>query len=455
MLGLALLLTASLASAAEVKITWVGQSCFIVQSSEGRPTIITDPPAAAVGYTLPAIPADVVTISHNHSDHNNAAGVRGEFTLVDGRNVTERREVSAAGITFTLIPSFHDNQGGSLRGSNTIIRWTQSGISFAHMGDYGEDRLSDRQAADLRGLDVLFIPAGGFFTVDARQAAEMIRQLRPRIAILMHYRTALGGPAQLAAFPAVAEPFPELVYRPATVSLRREELPASTQVWLMEPAADAVAVNAASFAAGMPVAPGSLVTVFGNLSGARTEAAQSPPLPRRLADVEVLVDGEAAPLLFVSPAQINFQMPFSQPVGQPRLDVRLAGQARLRTQTTVVTMTPGLFVAVNEDGRLNSAAAPARRGQRLIIYGTGQGEVRPAVPDGEPAPSVPLSVTPWMPDVFIGGKAAPVEFSGLAPGWAGLWQINVVIPADAPTGTAVPLMVKYGLTSNTLPLVIQ
>ena len=83
------LLFAAAASAQSVKITWVGQACFYIQT-EGGPTVVVDPPAANVGYTLPTMPADVVTVSHNHSDHNFSAGVRGTFTLVDGRPATSR-----------------------------------------------------------------------------------------------------------------------------------------------------------------------------------------------------------------------------------------------------------------------------------------------------------------------------------------------------------------------------
>jgi L-ascorbate metabolism protein UlaG (beta-lactamase superfamily) len=77
---------------------------------------VTDPPVASVGYALPSLTADAVTITHNHTDHNNAAGVRGSFTLVDGRPVTQRQEMTAAGLPFILIPGFHDNQNGASAG---------------------------------------------------------------------------------------------------------------------------------------------------------------------------------------------------------------------------------------------------------------------------------------------------------------------------------------------------
>jgi uncharacterized protein (TIGR03437 family) len=112
-------------------------------------------------------------------------------------------------------------------------------------------------------------------------------------------------------------------------------------------------------------------------------------------------------------------------------------------------------VAVNQDGRVNSASAPARRGQVLVIYATGQGAVSPSVEDGVAAPAVPLAVTPSLPEVSVGGRPAVVQFSGLAPGFAGLWQINVVIPADAPAGAAAPLVITQGLASRPLSVALQ
>src|SRR5579871_6471222 len=217
---LAASLLVAAAAAQDLSITWVGQSCFILRTA-GGPTVVTDPPVASVGYTIPSVSADVVTITHNHTDHNNSAGVAGKVTLVDGRPVTARQQMTAAGMTFTLIPGFHDNQNGAVRGPNTMIRWTQAGLKVAHLGDLGQDSLTDAQLADLQGLDILFIAAGGFFTVTPERAFAYVQQLRPHIAILMHYKTALGGPAQLADVATVAAAFAPVVYKPSNVVVRQ------------------------------------------------------------------------------------------------------------------------------------------------------------------------------------------------------------------------------------------
>ena len=444
--------TAAVAQDRDVAITWIGQSCFLIKT-DGGPAVLTDPPVASVGYALPAAAVDAVTITHNHTDHNNSAGARGTFALVDGRPVTARQTVTAAGMSFVLIPGFHDNQNGALRGPNTMMRWTQGGLKIGHLGDLGQDQLTDAQSADLRDLDILFIAAGGFFTVSPERAAAYVGELKPRVAILMHYKTALGGPAQLAGLPQAAAPFAPLVYKPSTVVVNRATLPQATEVWAMQPASDAVAVNAGGFAAGMPVAPGSLVSVFGRFTGSQTIAAGAYPLPRKLGDTDVLIDGKAAPLLYVSPGQANVQVPAATAPGQSLLEVRVGGQTLGRAALTVVPIAPGLLAVANQDGRLNSAAAPARPGEVLQIFGTGQGAVKPAVEDGAAAPPRPLAAG-VTPNVFLEGRQLAVEFSGLAPGFAGVWQINATIPAGAPTGNQLSLVVVNGLTSNTMTVAV-
>jgi uncharacterized protein (TIGR03437 family) len=431
----------------DLSITWVGQACFILKT-DGGPTVVVDPPVASVGYAIPAVTADAVTISHNHTDHNFSAGVGGQFVLIDGRPVTARQQVTAAGTTFIQIPGFHDNTNGSARGPNTMVTWTQSGMKIAHFGDLGQEQLTAAQLADLQNLDILFIASGGFFTVTPERAAQYVAELKPHVAILMHYKTAIGGPAQLAGLPAAAAPFSPVVYKPSTVTLNRVTLPSATEVWVMEPRSDSVAVNAATFQAGKPVAPGSIVSLFGKFTGSQTNAAGAYPLPRKIGETEVFVDGKAAPLFYASTGQINFQLPAATAPGQSAVEIRVGGQAVTKTTVTVLPNGPGLFVAANPDGSVNSGANPARRGDVLTIYGTGQGAVTPAVDDGVAAAGISSSGA--VPNAFLANQQMPVRFSGLAPGFAGLWQINVQLPADAPTGTDMEFTVSLGATSNKL-----
>jgi len=436
-----------------LSIQWVGQSCFVLTTA-GGPTVVTDPPVASLGYTLPSVNADAVTITHNHTDHNNAAGVSGKFTLVDGRPVTTRQQMTAGGIPFVMIPGFHDNTNGSTRGPNTIMRWNQAGLRIAHLGDLGQEQLTAAQLADLQSLDILFIPAGGFFTISPERAAGYVKELKPKIAILMHYRTALGGAAQTAGLPESAAPFSPVVYKPANVVVNASTLPTATEVWVMEPAADTVGVNAASYIAGAPVAPGSIASLFGKFTGSQTTAAGSYPLPTKLADTEVLLGGKAVPLFYVSNAQVNFQVPAGQPAGQVLTEVRVGGQVTSRSPLTVIPSAPGIFAVANKDGRVNTANVPAHPGDVLHIYATGQGAVTPAVADGVPAPAQPLATSPNLPNVFLGGSQLTVLYNGLAPGFAGVWQIDVMIPTDAPTGSDLALTVMNGIVSNAVSVAV-
>jgi uncharacterized protein (TIGR03437 family) len=451
---LAVLGLTTAATGQNVRVTWVGQSCFIVQSENG-PVVLTDPPAASVGYSIPNIPADAVTVTHNHADHNNTAGVKGNFQIVDGRPVNTRTQMTAANLPFVLIPGFHDGQNGAATGPNTIIQWTQSGLRFAQFGDMGQDALTEVQLADLQNLDVLFFPAGGYFTVDPDQAAAMVAQIGARVTILEHYRTALAGPATAAALPAAAAAFANVVYKPSSIVISQSSLPASKQVWVMEPLSDTVVVNSGGYTGGA-VAAGSLATIFGSFTGADTMAAPQFPLPVQLGQTRVLIQGNAVPLSYVSPRQVNMQIPAGVSVGQYIVSVQVAGQEVARAPLTVALRAPGLFTVRNADGLPNSPSNPAHAGDTIQILGTGQGPNpgTTGVADGAAAPLSPAALTRGLPAVTIGGTRATVRSSVLEPGSAGVWQVSVTVPALT-AGSAVPVIVAYGSLSGSVSAAIQ
>jgi len=444
---------AAVAPAQNVHITWIGQAGFVVQT-EGGATVVADPPAPSVGYPIPDVTADVVTVSHNHTDHNYTQGVKGNFTLVDGRTATSRTEVMAGGMPFVMIPGFHDAQSGAVTGPNTIVQWTQGGLRFAHMGDFGQEQLTDAQLADLQNLDVMIVPAGGYFTVEPEEAAAvLVAQLKPRVTILAHYRTPLGGPAQLATLPAVATPFTGVVYKPSTVVLSRGGAPTTPEVWVMEPLAPAQAVNSGSLAAGTPVAPGSLASIFGSFTGSATMAG-SAPLPQKLGQTEVFIGGTAAPLLYVSPTQINLQIPSATGLGQFLAEVKVGGQTVARAPVTVVSRAPGVLGVFNADGRANSASNAARRGDSLQIYATGQGLGPGVAGVADGAAAGMMNLTRSIPQVTLGGQKVTVTRSGLLAGAVGVWQVTVAIPMDAPTGST-QLTLGLGVVRNTVAVFIQ
>jgi L-ascorbate metabolism protein UlaG (beta-lactamase superfamily) len=165
-----------------MKIKWLGHAAFLITSDSGT-RIITDPykPADDLKYGEIKESADLVTVSHEHTDHNNVAAVRGSPQVT-------RKTTEAKGIKFKGIPTYHDDAGGSKRGSNTILCFEIDGVNVCHAGDLGHV-LSDAQAAELGEVDVLLIPVGGFFTIDANTASQVCDQLKPRVIIPMHYKT--------------------------------------------------------------------------------------------------------------------------------------------------------------------------------------------------------------------------------------------------------------------------
>jgi len=245
-------------------------------------------------------------------------------------------------------------------------------------------------------------------------------------------------------------------------------------------AADPV-INRAGFleAAGYSIrfTPGSILSLFGaNLAGT-TSGASTLPLPTSLAGTSVLVNGRAAPLFFVSPTQINFQLPW-ETAGQAQASVAVnAGGLTSSPQSiSLVASAPGLF-ATNSAGTgqgviqiANTAlfaapvgsipgaqTRPATRGEDLSIFCTGLGSVANQPLSGVPAPiAPPLSTTTAMPTVTVGGVQANVTFSGLAPGLVGLYQVNARVPDNAPSGDSVPVVITVGgAASNTVTVAVQ
>ncbi|HYL76091.1 MAG TPA: hypothetical protein VEU96_17910 [Bryobacteraceae bacterium] len=211
---------------------------------------------------------------------------------------------------------------------------------------------------------------------------------------------------------------------------------------------DPVVVNAASFQPG--ICPGGLVTVFGqNLTSVSgIVVAQTDPLPFTLGNVSVLVNGIPAPLFSVAfvdgQDQISFQVPYAAPVGPSAAEVQVF-DGNFETADIIAdsfTEDPGIFVyngnyavAVNStDGSLIGPTNPAIPGEIVVLYTTGLGPLTLNLRDGYGAPSSPLAYTADPVNVFVDGENCTVYFSGLAPGFVGLYQVNFALPTDLPQG---------------------
>ena len=167
-------------------ITYLKHSSFKFQDKTGSEatTLVTDPfDSKNVGLKMPSLEADIVTISHGHNDHNNISAIKGNPYIVDSAG-----EYDVKGVSILGVETFHDEKKGKDRGQNTIFRFEIDGIVVTHLGDLGHS-LDNKQLQGLVGTDILLIPVGGFYTIDAKKAVEVVSQIEPRIVIPMHYQT--------------------------------------------------------------------------------------------------------------------------------------------------------------------------------------------------------------------------------------------------------------------------
>ncbi len=211
-------------------------------------------------------------------------------------------------------------------------------------------------------------------------------------------------------------------------------------------------VNLASYLPSL--SPGSLVSIFGSNLSSGSGGASSVPLPTSVVATSVLVNGRSAPLFYISPTQINFQMPYETAIGAASVVVQTSGTASNPSSITVNATSPGLLVygnnrlvAVNQDGSINAAGSGEAAGRTVVIYGVGLGALDNAVASGAAASAAPLSRPRAASSLTIGGRAATIGFLGLTPGSVGLLQINATVPALTP-GTYPVILTVGGVTSN-------
>ena len=154
-------------------LTWYGHACFLLETDHGRAIFDPYEPGSVPGLVLPELAAEAILCSHGHRDHCHASGVK-QTRMMPGFQVEK-------------IPCFHDEVQGAKRGENTIHILTAQGKRIVHMGDVGHP-LSPEQAAAVGTPDVLMIPVGGFYTVDAETAKGICDMLQPKVILPMHYR---------------------------------------------------------------------------------------------------------------------------------------------------------------------------------------------------------------------------------------------------------------------------
>lgn len=160
-----------------IKIKWYGQACF--QINLPQTTFLIDPFSPKIGLKLPKIKADIVLVTHQHYDHNFVKAVEGEFFLIDGPGEYNLKGVSLFGI---------EADHGEDRGKVTVYQVDTEELSLAHLSDLGQEELTSGQLEALGQVDILFIPVGSIYTINGKQACNIINQIEPRIVIPMHYK---------------------------------------------------------------------------------------------------------------------------------------------------------------------------------------------------------------------------------------------------------------------------
>ncbi|MDO8487951.1 MAG: MBL fold metallo-hydrolase [bacterium] len=212
-----------------MEFSYLGHSAFKLKGKTA--TLVTDPYDAKVGKFPKDTTADIVTVSHDHFDHNQVKLISGSPFVIDSAGEYEVKGVSVVGVG-----SWHDNSGGSERGANVLYVIEMDGLRICHAGDLGH-KLTDPQLEALGSLDIVLLPVGGTFTLDAKQAAEVVQQLDPWIVIPMHHQqpgldsAAFGKLAEVDVFlkelGKTVTPVPKLV-------MSRDKLPTELQVVVLE-----------------------------------------------------------------------------------------------------------------------------------------------------------------------------------------------------------------------------
>ena len=212
-----------------MKVKWLGHASFLITSQDGA-KIITDPYSTGMGIDYGEIKeaADVVLISHEHPDHNNVKAVKGNPQAINSPGTK-----AVKGIEFKGIATFHDESQGKERGPNTAFTFTVDGVKACFLGDLGH-QLTGEEAGQIGKIDILMIPVGGFYTIDAANATKICDALKPKVVIPMHFKT------DKCAYPiATVEDFlkgKNNIRREKTseVTFSKDKLPSATEILVLQ-----------------------------------------------------------------------------------------------------------------------------------------------------------------------------------------------------------------------------
>lgn len=214
-------------------ITYHGHSTFKLKGKRG--TVVTDPFEASIGFSLPAMSADIVTVSHQHPDHNAVSKVKGTSRREQPFVIDKPGEYEVGGISVFGVPAFHDASKGSERGTNTIFTILLDDMRICHLGDLGHE-ITNELRENIGSVDILLCPVGGVYTIDPATAVKVIHSLEPSIVIPMHFKTDQHDPNQFSELQTVQQflkeygvevtPLPKL-------EIEKANLPEETEVMVL------------------------------------------------------------------------------------------------------------------------------------------------------------------------------------------------------------------------------
>ncbi len=218
-----------------MELTYFGHASFLLTAGDGT-TILIDPFDDQPGYPIPVVSPTAVTVSHEHFDHNHVATAQGKPKVIRGLTgggkgwATVDERIGAVGVT--TVPTFHDPSKGSQRGRNSVFLFDVDGLRVVHAGDLGHT-LDAEQVTAIGRPDLLMIPIGGFYTIDATQADQVVAALNPRVVIPMHYKTEVNADWPIGTIDEFIRGKTGVSRKERGVTVSRETLPTELEVWVL------------------------------------------------------------------------------------------------------------------------------------------------------------------------------------------------------------------------------
>ena len=208
-----------------LQIRWHGHACFEITNDI---TLVTDPhDGKSIGIPAPSATGDIILVSHDHYDHNKVKSVE----KGDSKVVTDERKRNISNIEIKGFESFHDEVQGAKRGNNIIFKFISDDITFCHLGDLGHE-LDEKTIQQIGEVDILFIPVGGTYTIDSEEAWNVIKAIKPKITVPMHYKIE-GLSLPIADVDTFLERNMYKILKVGNeIDIEKEELPKEPEIWV-------------------------------------------------------------------------------------------------------------------------------------------------------------------------------------------------------------------------------